>query len=60
MIRAMYVMILLAGVTLLAVALCPLPAPPALVPHVPVLLAGAAARVLQIIGAAYPLRGKRR
>lgn len=60
MIRAMYVMILLAGVTLIAVAVCALLALPSLIADVPFMLTASAAGVLMIIGAAYLIRGKRR
>lgn len=60
MIRAMYAMILLAGITLIAVALCALLALPSLIVDVPFMLTVAAAGVLMIIGAAYLIRGKRR
>ncbi len=60
MICAMYVMILLAGVTLIAVAVCALLALPSLIADVPFMLTVAAAGVLMIIGAAYLIRGKRR
>lgn len=60
MIRAMFVMILLAGITLIAVALCALLALPSLIMNVPFALTTVAGGVLMIIGAAYLIREKHR
>lgn len=60
MIRVMYAMILLTGVTLIAVAACALLALPSLIMDVPFMLTVGAGGVLMIIGAAYLIRGKRR
>lgn len=60
MIRAMYMMILLAGITLMCIALCALLALPSLITDMPFVLTTVAGGVLMIIGAAYLIREKHR